>query len=532
MKEPAKNRALTMQISLPPRATHLPAAPLGEKPSAVSELQRKKDDESLYQKLLQILYDGALITDLGGQIIDANERVLDFLLYDSAELRGLSIVQIISGADAFLLQTILKNLADQRFTQIEGYCVRKDGTLFPTDIVVNRLQHLEKDQLCFFIRDITRRKLAEDNLRRSEAKNRALLHAIPDLMFRMDRDGTILDFKAATGGKMILPVSDFLGKKINQVFPKMAAQFISAAEKSLESKEPQIFEYQIPTGGGTSHFEGRIVVNEETEVLAIVRDITARKRAEHAEQEQAERDFQIAREIQRILLPSEFPKIQGVEVGAISVPAQKLGGDYYDVVQVDATHWGVAIADVSGKGVSGALLMAMCRSTLRMQAAGNISPAQVLRQLNRIICPDMQEDMFITMIYGIFDTQSRSFTFCRAGHEAPLLYHPSTQQVESPAAQGMALGIDEGPVFDQSLAERQVLLQKGDILMLYTDGISEAFNEQGQEFGCDQLVHAIRANAHCTAKGISENIENQVHGFIGKQPQNDDMTLLVFKVLS
>jgi phosphoserine phosphatase RsbU/P len=249
-----------------------------------------------------------------------------------------------------------------------------------------------------------------------------------------------------------------------------------------------------------------------------------------AEKERLDRDLEIAREIQQILLPSECPQIEGIELKAITSSALEVGGDYFDFIRVDDNHWGLAIADVSGKGVAGALIMAMCRSALRTKAVGNLSPAQVLSQVNRVIHPDMREDMFISMNYGILDLQRRVFSFCRAGHEPLLVRRANPSHVEIVAPRGMALGIDSGTVFETAIQEFEVQLQKGDALIFYTDGVTEALDESGAEFDRDQLVEAVQASADQTAEQIATNIFERVKRFRGKRAQNDDITLLVVRV--
>lgn len=489
---------------------------------------RSESDASLYQGLFQNLYDAALITDLRGKITDANARAMDFLSYDKNEFRNLRIMDILSGADDSLVNMVLQNLENERFTFIEGYCVRKDGSFFPTEIVVNKL-HENRKELCFFIRDITRRKIVEEELRKSEAKNRALLHAIPDLMLRISKDGVLLDFKSGTDEESFIPSNECLGKKIEVLFPEVAKEFMHYVERALQSNDIQFFEYQLPSHDNR-YYEARIAVSEEGEALAIVRDITKRKHAEQAEKERLEHDLEIAQEIQQHLLPPAFPNIEGIEVGAMNVAAMKVGGDYYDVIQVDKDHWGFAIADVSGKGVSGALLMSICRSALRTKAGDNLSPGQVMKEVNRLIHPDMREDMFISMIYGVLNIHTRKFTFCRAGHEPLIIHRQETGNDEILSPRGMALGIDNGGAFNTVLEEKEVSFQKGDVMVFYTDGITEALNEAGQEFGRSQLVETIRNCANQSAEDITKALDDKIHQFVGKHYQNDDLTLMVVKI--
>lgn len=524
------DKAFTMRINLPPdrRASGVSRARKAVPPQP--ETAPPPAEDSLYHGLLQNLYDAAVITDPAGRITNANVRALDFLLFERQELCAMNIIGLISGADESLLQTILQNLENQRFTHIEGYCVRKDGTIFASEIVANRLRTAEQDQLVFFIRDITRRKAIEDELSRSEARNRALLNAVPDLMLRINADGVLLDCKAsAHSGPMNLP-DGATGQNLTAVFPQLAAPFMEHVRRALRENAAQIFEYELTADQQTRHYETRVGVSGTAEAIAIVRDITARRRAEKAEKERLERDLEIARAIQQHLLPSAYPTIQGVQVRAMNIAAMKVGGDYYDFIRVDDNHIGLAIADVSGKGMSGALIMAVCRSALRAKAAGICSPAVVLKEVNRAIQEDMSEDMFISMIYGVVNIASREFTFCRAGHEPLLLHRHAAGTDEFLAPRGMALGIDAGSVFDPILQEQTVALQSGDALVFYTDGITEAVNREGEEFGRERLTAAIRSFADRGAEEMTNGIEQSVRGFLGGHPQNDDITLMVVRV--
>src|SRR5271169_3731950 len=181
----------------------------------------------------------------------------------------------------------------------------------------------------------------------------------------------------------------------------------------------------------------------------IYSQLTEKKKLDH--------DIEVAREIQRILLPSEAPLVEGFNCAALNIPAQQVSGDYFDFIQVDAQRWGIAVADVSGKGIPASLIMAMCRSVLRSKAPGNLSPAQVLREVNRQLYPDIQEDMFITMIYLIVDPSGK-LTLARAGHETALWCKDHFKHIETIDAPGMALGIDAGDVFDEVIRDVTVEL--------------------------------------------------------------------------
>ena len=248
----------------------------------------------------------------------------------------------------------------------------------------------------------------------------------------------------------------------------------------------------------------------------IYTQLTEKKKLDH--------DIEVAREIQRILLPSEAPEIEGYNCAAMNIPAQQVSGDYFDFIPVDETRWGVAVADVSGKGVPASIIMAMCRSVLRSKAQGQLSPAQVLREVNRLLYPDIREDMFITMIYMIMDPTGK-LTLARAGHESALWCRNHFKQIESVEAPGMALGIDAGDVFDEVIKDVTIDLSPLDTVVVYTDGINEALDDEGNEFGQEQLKAVLEAAGPRSVDFLVKTIVDRVQNFSSGHPQNDDITL-------
>jgi sigma-B regulation protein RsbU (phosphoserine phosphatase) len=216
--------------------------------------------------------------------------------------------------------------------------------------------------------------------------------------------------------------------------------------------------------------------------------------------------------------------VQGFNCAALNIPAQEVSGDYFDFIQIDEHRWGVAVADVSGKGVPASLIMAMCRSVLRSKAPGNASPAQVLREVNRQLYPDIREDMFITMLYLIMD-KSGSITLARAGHEAALWCKDHFKHIEAIQAPGMALGIDPGDVFDVVIQDVTVALDPLDTVVVYTDGINEAVDAEGNEFGQEQLKTVLQAAGPQSVDFLVKTIVDRVQSFSSGHPQNDDITL-------
>src|ERR1700693_1968962 len=248
--------------------------------------------------------------------------------------------------------------------------------------------------------------------------------------------------------------------------------------------------------------------------------------SEANEKKRLDHDLAIARDIQRILLPAESPNVSGFEINGMNIPARQVSGDYFDYIKVDEERLGVAIADVSGKGVPASLIMAICRSVLRSQAAQNPSPADVLQKVNRQLYPDIKEDMFISMAYLILDHVRGGVTLASAGHDAPLLYQRATETVTPIKPLGMVVGIDSGSVFDRITGDFPVPLERDDCLVLYTDGVTEALDTDGNEFGVERTIQSVRASAANGAQAIIARMIDDLRNFVGSQPQNDDITLI------
>ncbi len=253
---------------------------------------------------------------------------------------------------------------------------------------------------------------------------------------------------------------------------------------------------------------------------------------ETLDQKQAmDRDLVVARQIQSSLLPTELPKVAGVELAAANTPALEIGGDYYDFVPVDDTHLGIAIADVSGKGIGGAIMMSVCRSVLRAQAPRNPSPAHVLQLLNRILSQDIGKDMFVSMLYMVLNTATREMVVARAGHERPILCSGDKSGFTVIDSPGIGIGIADPDTFDRALKEVSISLKPGDVVVAYTDGITEAMNSQEEEWGIDNFLDAVRVAADEGAHSVLSNVKQRMERFVGDRAQYDDMTLLAIRVL-
>ena len=233
-----------------------------------------------------------------------------------------------------------------------------------------------------------------------------------------------------------------------------------------------------------------------------------------------DQELERAREIQRDLLPKTLPQLPGVQLAGAWQPARVVGGDYFDVIRLDSKRLGVCIGDVAGKGISAALLMANLQASFRALATADASPSSVCAKLNAFLCSNLATGKFITLFYGILDAERLTFTYESAGH-CPALLLKKTGHVEALRGEGAVLGVLPDWIYNDSVAS----LAAGDRLLLYTDGVTEAENHAGEEFGEARLVQAARP-ADGSAEKTQRKIMEEVSGFCGANFA-DDATLVV-----
>ncbi len=244
-------------------------------------------------------------------------------------------------------------------------------------------------------------------------------------------------------------------------------------------------------------------------------------------------DLSLASNIQGMLLPHKYPEDPRLDIAACYQPAQKIGGDLYNIFSLGENRFGVAIADVSGKGIPASLLMAICQTNLRHFARDSDSPAAVLRAMNAGMEDEVQENMFVTVVYGIIDLGKNTFTFARAGHELPLVIrsggedgHPSARFI---GGDGMALGMVPAEVFDMVLVDVEVPFAAGDTVVLYTDGVTEATGGDDQEFSSNRLADVALTLRDRPAVDLNAGILASVERFGGTRRLADDFTLITVK---
>ncbi len=275
---------------------------------------------------------------------------------------------------------------------------------------------------------------------------------------------------------------------------------------------------------------GRPFSKDDARLLAIVASQSAQvvENARLREDEEAllrmREELRLASEIQRGLLPDESPRLPGYDITGVSIPAREVGGDYFDFIRIDDRRLMFCLGDVSGKGLPAALLMSNLQASVRSQALSGCTSKECVDRSNKLLHKSTEPGKFVTFFCGQLDAETHELAYCNAGHDRPILVsRSSTAERLEPA--GLVLSFTEDATYEEVCRT----LDPGDCLVVYSDGISEAFDENDEEFGEERLVDLIESNAAMGARALADEILCAVQGHRGKQPQSDDMTLVVIR---
>jgi len=242
------------------------------------------------------------------------------------------------------------------------------------------------------------------------------------------------------------------------------------------------------------------------------------------------KELEIARQVQMKLLPKRSPDIKGFDIAGICIPALEVGGDYYDFIDIPNGNIGIAVGDVSGKGLPAAIYMTLTKGIVQSHADEFISPSVVLSKVNQLLYKSIEKGNFVSMFYAILNLETRKMVLSRAGHN-PAVYLFKDEQVKNLKPSGLALGLEKGELFDKVIRDEEVQLVSGDVVVFYTDGYTEAMNEKKDEFGEDRLISILKSTRLETAEKMISAINKEIKGFAGSAHQHDDMTMVVIKVL-
>jgi len=277
------------------------------------------------------------------------------------------------------------------------------------------------------------------------------------------------------------------------------------------------------SGGGFSDADREFLTTLGNQAMSSLEN--ARLFEEALEKQRMEEELNLARNIQQGLLPSKLPDLEGHDIAATNIPSRQVGGDYFDVIKIEEDRYGIAIADVSGKGAGAALLMSNLQASLHVLISTGVGVGEMVAKINNLIFENTDLDKFITFFYGELNTKENKFTYCNAGHNPPFKINRNGK-IEELMTGGLILGMMPDQIFETET----ISLDSGDSIVMFTDGITEAMNEKSEEFGEERLKSIIKKSLDLSSKELMEKIIGDVRKYSGSMPQADDITIIILRV--
>ncbi|MDD4736036.1 MAG: SpoIIE family protein phosphatase [Kiritimatiellae bacterium] len=502
-----------------------------------------------FHELLQNLYDGAIITRLDGTIANANVRALCFFNFSKSEICGKRINEIILGADSALLTTIMENLKNNQFTLIQAFCIRKDESVFPAEISVNRLHLSNADYLSFFVRDITLRREAEDQLRTgyNAIQNSANGIAIADL------NANMVYYNFSMRSLLGLQDGDTVKHNLREYMEEES--ILDDLISAINRRECWRGELKMRRQNQTRFYVNTSVApninadGETTGMVISLVDVSEQKAAqeqlEHYARElsdrnrQMEDDLLMAREIQEALLPREYPvfaPVSGrqIQFAHVYFPSGEVGGDFFNVFRVSEHEVGLFVCDVMGHGMRAALVVATIRGLIEQLSAQASDPGVFLTHLNNAyngIFEKMKDVTFATVFYGMVNVVTGEMRYVSAGHPPPVLLNENTGDVTDldiveNAAKGPAIGLFDQVVFHHATRT----LRPDELLVIYTDGLSEEVNLANEYYENKRMKEFLSSQTGQEPQEILRGLAKDALVFSGNREYADDVCLVSVKL--
>ncbi len=401
------------------------------------------------------------------------------------------------------------------------------------------------------IRDITDRKRAEEEIIRSHRSLTDILSFLPDATFVIDLEGKVIAWNSAMELLTSIPADKMLGKgNYEYALPfykerrPMLANLILIPEAEWEKKyntverisDTLVVDVFVPglRPGGVYLWAKASPLYDPNSgnvigAIEAIRDITDRREMEER-LARANAELHIAAEIQKSFLPESIPVIPGIDIAARTVMAKEVGGDFFDVIPYEVISLGKGmhgflVADVSGKGVPAALFMALSRVVVRVNALWHRDPAKVIYNSNNSITQDSKSGMFVTLFFGLLNDKDRTLSYVNAGHNPPIVFRSQNCEVERLCPTGIVLGAVENMEYKSQC----VKICQGDVVVMFTDGVTESINSNQEMFGEQRLIEVVNKNVNLPSQAILDKILLSVKAFTGDMPQFDDITLLIIK---
>ncbi len=444
-----------------------------------------------------------------GYVESLKERILSLIKERDSLIQLMKEISVVVGGEEFELETVIKIIVDNsvKVTNARG------GVLLLKDKITNRLS-------VSYIKGLYPPTKTLKNIQNVTVTENIIIEKLKAEKIAIGEG--LLGEVAETGEAIYIPdvVKDerFIQTVSDHI---LVTSFLAVPLKTKED----VFGVLSVVDDSKFFQENDLSLLETLGEQAAITITQIQMYQEVLEKKQAEKELGVAGEIQASLIPHSFPQSDKFEIFGFSIPAKGVGGDYYDYIDFGSNKVALTMFDVSGKGVPAALIMVMIRSILRTVATLNEDTKDVIARLNNTIAEEIVEDRYATGFYLLFDAEKGIMSYTNAGHGPLILFRANTDEFEFLDTEGMPIGI----MSDIDYGQNYTILERGDIAILYTDGISEAMNQLHEEFGLERFKDVIRNNKKDGAREICNRVLEAVTTFCGTAPQHDDETLLVLK---
>ena len=487
--------------------------------------------KTYFERLFNTAPEAISLEDQNDLVVEVNEEFTKLFGYSSDEAIGKSINDLVLPDTIDDAASQFSNKNDHcDLVEVDSKRRRKDGSLVDVSILCAPIIHNGYQMGSYAIyRDITDRINTEEELRVEKAFLESLFNSAPEAIILHDHNDIILNVNEEFTRMFGYSREEAIGKPINDLvaseeYKNHAAEnsrrVISGLKTDNDSKRKRkngtLFDAWI-IGAPIIHN------NKQMGVYAIYRDITERKKDEEA-RIRSQEEARTARNIQINLLPNSNPQIDGYDIAGKSIPASDVGGDYYDFIHLDDHRLAIALGDVSGKGLPAALVMSNLQATIRSLASMNVSTSDCLERANKLLFHSTDAKTFVSLFYAILDIRDNTLCYANAGQNLPLIFSPGLHPI-SLQNHGLVLGTQE----DVSYEAAEIIINPGDRILIYSDGIPEAMNEQREEFGDERLMKLVQQNSHDSTSTLIDKINDTLNLHFGNEPQNDDLTMILLQ---